>query len=144
MLLNKTTASASKIASKAMGATRAMSGKEIKFGVDGRAAMLRGVNLLADAVQVSCLLIDRRLGLFVCLFICLLLCCHALLISIGQVENEVSVICSMRCVPLILMQFKSYSIYYILYYLASIPYFHISIFHIILPILISLSLQQSI
>ena len=140
MLLNKTTASASKIASKAMGATRAMSGKEIKFGVDGRAAMLRGVNLLADAVQVSCLLIDRRLGLFVCL----LLCCHALLISIGQVENEVSVICSMRCVPLILMQFKSYSIYYILYYLASIPYFHISIFHIILPILISLSLQQSI
>jgi len=53
MLLNKTTASASKIASKAMGATRAMSGKEIKFGVEGRAAMLRGVNLLADAVQVS-------------------------------------------------------------------------------------------
>jgi chaperonin GroEL (HSP60 family) len=29
-----------------------MSGKEIKFGVDGRAAMLRGVDLLADAVQV--------------------------------------------------------------------------------------------
>ena len=53
MLLNKTTASASKIASKAMGATRAMSGKEIKFGVEGRAAMLRGVNLLADAVQVT-------------------------------------------------------------------------------------------
>jgi hypothetical protein len=41
-----------RIASKAIGATRAMSGKEIKFGVDGRAAMLRGVNLLADAVQV--------------------------------------------------------------------------------------------
>jgi len=53
MLLNKSTASASKIASKAMGATRAMSGKEIKFGVEGRAAMLRGVNLLADAVQVT-------------------------------------------------------------------------------------------
>jgi hypothetical protein len=35
-----------------MGATRAMSGKEIKFGVEGRAAMLRGVDLLADAVQV--------------------------------------------------------------------------------------------
>jgi chaperonin GroEL len=35
-----------------LGATRAMS-KEIKFGVDGRAAMLNGVNLLADAVQVS-------------------------------------------------------------------------------------------
>jgi chaperonin GroEL len=26
--------------------------KEIKFGVDGRAAMLRGVETLADAVQV--------------------------------------------------------------------------------------------
>lgn len=28
------------------------SGKEIRFGVEGRAAMLRGVDLLADAVQV--------------------------------------------------------------------------------------------
>jgi len=28
------------------------SAKEIKFGVEGRAAMLRGVNILADAVQV--------------------------------------------------------------------------------------------
>jgi len=54
MLLKKTASSASsKIASKAIGATRAMGGKEIKFGVEGRAAMLRGVNLLADAVQVS-------------------------------------------------------------------------------------------
>jgi len=35
-----------------IGATRFMS-KEIKFGVDGRAAMLNGVNLLADAVQVT-------------------------------------------------------------------------------------------
>jgi hypothetical protein len=35
------------------GATRSMSGKEIKFGVEGRAAMLKGVDLLADAVQVS-------------------------------------------------------------------------------------------
>lgn len=26
--------------------------KEIKFGVEGRAAMLKGVNTLADAVQV--------------------------------------------------------------------------------------------
>ena len=51
MLLNKTVST--KIASKAIGATRAMSGKEIKFGVEGRAAMLKGVNLLADAVQVS-------------------------------------------------------------------------------------------
>ena len=32
---------------------RMMSGKEIKFGVEGRAAMLRGVDLLADAVQVG-------------------------------------------------------------------------------------------
>jgi chaperonin GroEL len=32
---------------------RHMSGKEIKFGVEGRAAMLRGVDLLADAVQVT-------------------------------------------------------------------------------------------
>lgn len=51
MLLNKTVST--KIASKAIGATRAMSGKEIKFGVEGRAAMLKGVNLLADAVQVT-------------------------------------------------------------------------------------------
>ena len=29
-----------------------MSGKEIKFGVEGRAAMLKGVDTLADAVQV--------------------------------------------------------------------------------------------
>jgi hypothetical protein len=28
-------------------------GKEIRFGVEGRAAMLRGVDLMADAVQVS-------------------------------------------------------------------------------------------
>jgi chaperonin GroEL len=33
--------------------TRSMaSGKEIRFGVEGRAAMLRGVDLMADAVQV--------------------------------------------------------------------------------------------
>mmetsp|Transcript_11400 Transcript_11400/g.16577 ORF Transcript_11400/g.16577 Transcript_11400/m.16577 type:complete len:588 (-) Transcript_11400:56-1819(-) len=36
-----------------IGATRLMSGKEIKFGVEGRAAMLKGVDLLADAVQVT-------------------------------------------------------------------------------------------
>lgn len=34
-------------------ALRHMSGKEIKFGVEGRAAMMEGVNLLADAVQVT-------------------------------------------------------------------------------------------
>jgi hypothetical protein len=37
----------------AIGGVRALSGKEIKFGVEGRASMLNGVNLLADAVQVS-------------------------------------------------------------------------------------------
>jgi hypothetical protein len=43
----------SSAASKLMGSTRSMAaGKEIRFGVEGRAAMLRGVDLLADAVQV--------------------------------------------------------------------------------------------
>ena len=32
---------------------RAISSKVVKFGVDGRAKMLEGVNLLADAVQVT-------------------------------------------------------------------------------------------
>jgi len=32
---------------------RFMGGKEIKFGVEGRAAILKGVDLLADAVQVG-------------------------------------------------------------------------------------------
>jgi len=32
---------------------RQLSGKDIKFGVDGRAAMMKGVDLLADAVQVT-------------------------------------------------------------------------------------------
>ena len=37
-----------------LGSTRSMAGgKEIRFGVEGRAAMLRGVDLMADAVQVS-------------------------------------------------------------------------------------------
>lgn len=43
----------SRAVSRAAGAIRTMAGKEIKFGVEGRAAMLRGVNLLADAVQVT-------------------------------------------------------------------------------------------
>ena len=43
--------SATRVASRAIGATRSMS-KELKFGVDGRAAMARGVDMLADAVQV--------------------------------------------------------------------------------------------
>ena len=50
--LNKTI-SASRMASRSVGGVRSLSGKDIKFGVDGRAAMLNGVNLLADAVQVS-------------------------------------------------------------------------------------------
>lgn len=41
------------LGSSTMGASRAMSGKVIKFGVEGRAAMLRGVDTLADAVQVT-------------------------------------------------------------------------------------------
>jgi len=35
-----------------LGATRGFAGKDIKFGVEGRAAMLKGVDTLADAVQV--------------------------------------------------------------------------------------------
>jgi len=35
------------------GAVRTMAGREIKFGVEGRAAMLKGVEMLADAVQVT-------------------------------------------------------------------------------------------
>lgn len=45
-------ASARRTAASSIGSTRFMS-KDIKFGVEGRAAMLNGVNLLADAVQVS-------------------------------------------------------------------------------------------
>jgi hypothetical protein len=42
---------ASRIGSRNNGAIRLMS-KQIKFGVEGRAAMLKGVDTLADAVQV--------------------------------------------------------------------------------------------
>jgi len=42
-----------KIAVSRIGAIHFFSGKEIKFGVEGRASMLNGVNLLADAVQVT-------------------------------------------------------------------------------------------
>ena len=45
-LRNTSRGSASKVISRGFA-------KEIKFGVDGRAAMLRGVDTLADAVQVS-------------------------------------------------------------------------------------------
>ncbi len=36
-----------------MGARRTMAGKSVKFGVEGRALVLQGVDLLADAVQVT-------------------------------------------------------------------------------------------
>merc|ERR1719253_345217 len=53
--LQKSGAFASKSMTKpsaSIGAVRGMA-KDIKFGVDGRAAMLKGVDLLADAVQVT-------------------------------------------------------------------------------------------
>ena len=51
--LQKSGAFASRAGTKksSIGAVRGMA-KEIKFGVDGRAAMLKGVDTLADAVQV--------------------------------------------------------------------------------------------
>mmetsp|Transcript_118027 Transcript_118027/g.330500 ORF Transcript_118027/g.330500 Transcript_118027/m.330500 type:complete len:574 (-) Transcript_118027:147-1868(-) len=53
----RSTLNVSKLVSRATsrhnGAIRTMAGKEIKFGVEGRAAMLRGVDILADAVQVT-------------------------------------------------------------------------------------------
>jgi chaperonin GroEL len=39
--------------SSALMSVRHMGGKVVKFGVEGRAKMLAGVNLLADAVQVT-------------------------------------------------------------------------------------------
>ena len=51
----RSTLKASTLASRRVarnnGAIRTMA-KEIKFGVEGRAAMLKGVETLADAVQV--------------------------------------------------------------------------------------------
>jgi len=49
----KKSSSIAKITSNRVGRVHLFSGKEIKFGVEGRAAMLNGVNLLADAVQVT-------------------------------------------------------------------------------------------
>ena len=50
----RNTTTQAKNALQQLGSTRTMAtGKEIRFGVEGRAAMLRGVDLLADAVQVS-------------------------------------------------------------------------------------------
>lgn len=44
---------ARRIVSPAFLARRQASGKVVKFGVEGRALMLEGVNMLADAVQVT-------------------------------------------------------------------------------------------
>jgi len=53
----RSTLNFSKLASRANcrknGSIRSFAGKEIKFGVEGRAAMLKGVETLADAVQVT-------------------------------------------------------------------------------------------
>ena len=46
-LRNTTTKNSSRVLKRTLA-----SGKEIKFGVEGRAAMLKGVDMLADAVQV--------------------------------------------------------------------------------------------
>lgn len=47
-LRNTTTKNSSRVLKRTLA-----SGKEIKFGVEGRAAMLKGVDMLADAVQVT-------------------------------------------------------------------------------------------
>ncbi len=53
VLTANSTATSKNVSTKLLGATRTMAGgKEIRFGVEGRAAMLRGVDLMADAVQV--------------------------------------------------------------------------------------------
>jgi len=50
----RNTSARNAVASKLLGGARGMAaGKEIRFGVEGRAAMMRGVDLLADAVQVT-------------------------------------------------------------------------------------------
>jgi chaperonin GroEL len=59
-------------ASRSVGATRTFA-KQIKFGVEGRAAMLRGVDMLADAVQVSLLASYRFLLLKIPFYIFIVL-----------------------------------------------------------------------
>jgi hypothetical protein len=44
---------ASRVAPRTAGSSRFMASKILKFGVEGRAAMMKGVDTLADAVQVS-------------------------------------------------------------------------------------------
>jgi hypothetical protein len=77
ILIKMLRSSLSKAASRAAttlhhngGALRFMSAKEIKFGVDGRTAMLRGVDTLADAVQVRQSHFDSPRGKFP--FVCTL------------------------------------------------------------------------
>lgn len=44
-----------------LGAVRRLAtGKDLKFGVEGRALMLQGIDMLADAVQVRHLLQSRK------------------------------------------------------------------------------------
>jgi hypothetical protein len=50
--LSRAASRATGLSTNSHGALRFMSAKEIKFGVDGRTAMLKGVETLADAVQV--------------------------------------------------------------------------------------------
>lgn len=55
MYLRQASALAARRASA--GAVRRLAtGKDVKFGVEGRALMLQGVDMLADAVQVSWLM----------------------------------------------------------------------------------------
>lgn len=59
MYLRQASALAARRAS--VGAVRSLAtGKDVKFGVEGRALMLQGVDMLADAVQVTWLLNNRR------------------------------------------------------------------------------------
>ena len=55
--LQRTSAAARSVAARM--ATRGFA-KEIKFGTDGREAMLQGVNVLADAVQVGEVAEEKR------------------------------------------------------------------------------------
>jgi chaperonin GroEL len=61
MMLSTFYKASSRFASRSVARTSARGfAKEIKFGVEGRQAMLNGVNTLADAVQVSSCSSGRR------------------------------------------------------------------------------------
>lgn len=55
MYLRQASAMAARRASSAGSVRRFATGKDVKFGVEGRALMLQGVDKLADAVQVRVL-----------------------------------------------------------------------------------------